>query len=361
MRIHLPTRLLLLVVALAALTAAYQSARIEEAMAETAMRFIQALPAEQKPKVVFEFADKDRMNWHFFPDPGYTDEYGHDRRGLGYKYMDDRQQRLASALVSSGLSPAGFSKAMSVMTLEDILRVIEKDTTGYRDIGKYYVSIFGQPSAVGTWGWKLEGHHLALNYTIKDGKLVSTSPTFFGANPHHVREGPHKGMRALGREEDAARALVKSLNPKQRQEAILYDVAYEDILTLADIRAKLDNEPLGLPASKLNTQQYEMLSAVVAEYANNMPAEVAAGRMKAFQDAPRDKVFFVWTGSVEPGKGDYYRVQTPTFLIEYDNTQHGNNHSHSVWRDFNGDFGMDVLAAHHRAFPHGLSRIHHAD
>jgi hypothetical protein len=168
-------------------------------------------------------------------------------------------------------------------------------------------------------------------------------------------------MRTLGREEDLARELIRSLDAKQRREAILYDVAYEDILTLADLRAKLDNEPSGLPASWLNARQYEMLGAIVAEYANNMPAEVAARRLRAFESAPRDRLFFAWTGSIEPGKGDYYRVQGPAFLIEYDNTQHGNNHSHSVWRDFQGDFGLDVLAAHYRAVPHGLSRVQDAD
>ena len=183
---------------------------------------------------------------------------------------------------------------------------------------------------------------------------MSASPTFFGGNPHEVREGDRKGLRTLEREEDLARKLVRSLNENQQKQAIVADVAYEDILTVAETRAQLEGEPEGLPASEMTEEQLDVLMDLIAEYAHNMPPEIAAVRMKAALETPREKLYFAWAGSTEPGVGDYYRVHSPTFLIEYDNTQNENNHSHSVWRDFEGDFGFDVLAWHHRRHDHGL-------
>jgi hypothetical protein len=176
-------------------------------------------------------------------------------------------------------------------------------------------------------------------------------------------------MRALAEEEDRAVALLASFDPEQKKQAIISDVATEDILTLAAQRAKIEGEPRGLPASKMNAKQYEMFMAVIEEYASNMPAEIAARRMKSAREAPRDQIYFAWAGRVDRAKpkpiplgmwttgnrepnGNYYRVQSPAFLIEYDNTQNLSNHSHSVWRDFNGDFGLDVLAMHHRLYDH---------
>ena len=161
-------------------------------------------------------------------------------------------------------------------------------------------------------------------------------------------------MRPLGREEDLARKLAQSLSADQRKTAVVDEKAYRDILTAFQTRAKLEDQPPGIAASKLSAQQYETLVAVLEEYAYNMPAEIAAKRMKQVKDTPKDKLMFAWAGSIEPGKGDYYRIQSPTFLVEYDNTQNNNNHSHSVWRDYEGDFGADVLAMHYRQFDHGL-------
>ena len=242
---------------------------------------------------------------------------------------------------------------MTVMSLEEVLHIIENDTVGRRDPDRYYFSIYGSPSAEGTWGWRAEGHHISLHYTFANGKLIAATPTFFGANPHKVLEGPRKGLRALAGEEDLARSLVKSLDPKQRKKVLVAAKAPRDILTSADTRAKLEDQPPGLAASEMTAKQYNMLLALVDEYADNMPEQVASQRRKAMRDTPRDKVFFAWAGGIEPGLGDYYRVQAPAFLVEYDNTQNENNHSHSVWRDYEGDFGRDVLAMHYQQFAHG--------
>jgi hypothetical protein len=308
-------RLIGLFLCAVALAAAYHQASTEAVMAESAQQFLDSLTAEQKGETVFDFNSETRTVWHFVPDNNYLDMRGFPRKGLKYKQMTSEQRRLADALVASGLSQTGFLKAMKIMSLEQVLAVMENDKAGRRDPEGYHYSVFGKPDLAGTWGWRVEGHHISFNYTIKDGRLVSASPSFFGANPHRVLDG---------------------------------------ILTAAETRAKLEKQPRGLPASKMNGTQVALLMDLLGEYVHNMPPPIAEARAKAVKDTKHGELFFAWAGGIEPGKGDYYRVQAPTFLVEYDNTQNKNNHSHTVWRDFEGDFGRDVLAAHHRLYDHGL-------
>jgi hypothetical protein len=230
------------------------------------------------------------------------------------------------------------------MSLEEVLKVMEGDSGARRDPDKYHFSIFGQPAEKGVWGYRVEGHHVSVHFTVVNGKLAAT-PTFFGANPAEVRQGPRKGLRALAREEDLARELLNSLTPEQQQVAIVSPKAYSDILTAADRKAALEGQPSGLNAAKLKVEQRRMLDTLVAEYVNNVPVEVAEQRMRQFKEAGNN-IHFAWAGAVERGGPHYYRVQTPSFLIEYDNTQNGANHIHSVWRDYKGDFGLDLLGDH---------------
>ena len=358
---HIRIRLAALLLCGAAMGLAYHEARLEEVMAQSAQHFLNALTPDQAQKSQLAFDSADRTLWHFVPDNNFEQTHGHPRPGLTFGELEPYQRRLADALLSSGLSKAGFGKVVTIMSLEDVLRRAEKDSAGRRDPLKYHVTVFGKPSVNGTWAWRIEGHHVSMNYTIKDGKLVASTPSFFGSNPHEVREGPRSGLRVLSREEDLARKLVTSLNEEQRKAAVVDGTAYRDVLTAFQTRAKLEDQPPGIQASKLTAEQYEMLVAVLEEYAYNMPTEVAEKRMKQVRETAKDKLLFAWAGSIEPGQGDYYRVQSPAFLVEYDNTQNRNNHSHSVWRDFNGDFGFDVLAMHHRQFEHGLGSVAVAD
>lgn len=341
-------RLCALTVCALALLAAHHRTRTEKVLYETASRFVNSLSSEQRAEAVFKFAHATRTVWHFFPDNAFAREYGYARKGVSYKAMAPEQRRLADALLAAGLSQAGFAKVMAVQTLEEILRLLEKDTTGNRDIDKYYYSIFGTPSLEGTWGFRVEGHHVSLNFTFKEGRLISASPTFLGANPHRVLAGQYQGMRVLAEEEDLARALVRSLDARQLGKAVVAEVAYPDVLTKADSRARLEGQPSGLPASDMTAAQLDRLMVLIREYANNLPGEVAERRMQKARRTAPDQLFFAWAGSVQPGAGEYYRVQAPSFLIEYDNTQNNNNHSHSVWRDFDGDFGRDLLAWHYQ-------------
>jgi hypothetical protein len=183
------------------------------------------------------------------------------------------------------------------------------------------------------------------------GQSIGSSPQFFGANPAEVRDGPMKGMRVLSAEEDLARSLVKSFTPAQRAEAVLSATAPGDILTSNQRKAAIQ-EDRGIAYSKLSKDQQGTLLAVIEEYLGAQPLAQARQRLDKIRVAGFEQIKFAWMGGVEKGEGHYYRVQGKTFLIEYDNTQNGANHIHCVWRDFNGDWGQDLLAEHYRNSPH---------
>jgi hypothetical protein len=320
------------------LTSAYHRLNSSSLMADTANRFLASLTPEQRTKATFAFEEDERQNWHFVPI---------ERKGLALREMTPAQKHLATALLSAGLSQQGFFKAETVMSLEDVLHAIEHGTGPERDPEKYYFSIFGVPSADGTWGYRVEGHHLSQNYTVVGGH-VAGAPSFFGANPAEVREGPRKGLRTLAAEEDLGRAVIQSLDPEQRKIAVVDKDAYKDILTFDSRQAALKGQPSGLPASKMNAKQFDLLMNLLGEYANNMPEQIAQVREEQIKKAGKD-IYFAWAGGFEKGDPHYYRVQTASFLIEYDDTQNNANHIHSVWRDFNGDFGVDLLKLHYQS------------
>jgi Protein of unknown function (DUF3500) len=311
-------------------------------MAESATRFLASLSTEQKTKAVFSFEDEQRFDWHFIP---------RARKGIPLKELNDDQRRLAMEFMKSGLGAAGYQKATTIISLEIILKEIEKEGRQVRDPELYYFSVFGTPSVKNIWGWRVEGHHISLNFTVIKGELISTTPHFFGANPAEVKQGPRQGLRALAGEEDKARDLVQSLDEKQRTVAIFDKTAPKDIIT-ANSRKADPLKPEGLAASQMNKQQKDQLNKLLEEYISRMPQDVADERRKKMREAGMDKIYFAWAGGVNRGEPHYYRIQGPTFLIEYDDTQNEANHIHSVWRDFNGDFGDDLLRNHYKTSPH---------
>jgi len=316
-------------------------------MTETAQAFLSSLSEEQKAKTVFRFEDEERFFWHYIPTNAIPQRYKKPRMGLTLGEMTPPQKHLASALLSAGLSQRGYIKATTIMSLEDILRVMEKDTVGNRNPERYHFSVFGEPSDSGTWGYRVEGHHLSLHFTVVKGK-VAGSPTFLGSNPAEVRQGPRKGLRALAREEDLARTLLNALDDGQKKTAIVTADAYKDILTEASRKAALEGQPNGLPVSKMNSKQRLLLEELLDEYVHNVPEQVAQARLAQIKKAGTN-MHFAWAGTGERGGAHYYRVQAATFLVEYDNTQNNANHIHSVWRDFDGDFGLDLLKQHYAA------------
>ena len=307
-------------------------------MAECATRFLSALDPDQRGKATFAFDTDERMNWHFIPK---------ERKGLSLREMTPYQKHLASALLAAGLSQTGYIKAVTIMSLEDVLKIIENDSGEHRNPEKYYFSVFGTPSDSGTWGYRVEGHHLSQNYTVVNGKVID-GPSFFGANPAEVRQGPRKGLRTLPGEDDLGIELIHTLDEQQQGVAIVDPTAYRDILTAASRKAALQGQPSGLSASKMNARQFDLLKALMEEYGRNVPDELAEGRMEQINKAGRN-ISFAWSGGINRGDQHYYRVHAPSFLIELDDTQDNANHIHSVWRDFAGDFGEDVLQQHYHA------------
>jgi hypothetical protein len=315
---------------------------VGEEMADAANAWLASLTNEQRARAYFEFKNDERLNWHFIP---------RERRGLPWKDMEPAQRHLASALLSSGLSQRGYIKATTIMSLEQILKELEQDRGPHRDPENYYWSIFGQPAPHGTWGWRVEGHHLALNFTIVEGEYFASSPSMFGSNPAEVRQGSRAGLRVLAAEEDLGRELVRSLDADQRSKALVSDTAPRDVLTGAE-RKVSPLSPTGLAAAAMTDSQKKLLRRLLEEYARRARAELADADLARIDKEGFDKVHFAWAGSEQPGQGHYYRVQGPTFLLEYDNTQNNANHIHAVWRDFTGDFGEDILARHYRETPH---------
>jgi len=318
-------------------------------MAETANRFLQSLAPEQRARAQFAFDDQERFFFHYIPTDDFPKSLKRPRLGLMLREMTPQQKHLASALLSAGLSQTGYIKAATIMSLEEVLRVLEGDSAGRRDPEKYHFSIFGQPADKGVWGYRIEGHHVSLHFTVIDGE-ASGNPTFLGSNPAEVRSGPMTGLRVLANEEDKARALLESMSPAQKKMAIVDAKAYRDILTAASRTAALAGQPSGLHFSKMTAAQRRLLVALIAEYIDNLPSEMAAQRRLRLKES-KDEVWFAWAGVEQRGGPHYYRVQTPLFLIEYDNTQNRANHIHSVWRDFQGDWGQDVLKMHYETSP----------
>ncbi len=312
------------------------------AMARAAEAFIRALEPDQRQSALFAFEDQERFDWHYIP---------RERAGLPLKAMTADQRALALAFLKRGLSAEGYRKATAIMALEAVLREIETFNWLGRDPEKYYFSFFGTPSANGTWGWRLEGHHLALNLTIVKGQWVAAAPRFLGANPADVHSGAHAGQRVLAREEDLARTLVRSLSPAQQARAVFRRQAYRDIVTGTDAAAR-PPDPAGISASDLDAAQRRQLHQLIDVYLQAMTAEVARQRMDAILKSGWNRIRFGWAGGLEPGQPHYYRVQGPSFILEYDNVQNGANHIHTVWRDFEGDFGRDLLREHYARVAH---------
>jgi hypothetical protein len=306
-------------------------------MFQTADTFLNSLSSEQRRAACFPFEDGERYDWHYVP---------RRRNGLALKDMTPDQQVLAREFLKTGLSQSGYRKSATIMKLETVLREIEAFDMG-RDPEKYFFSFFGLPSGNGTWGWRVEGHHLSLNFTIIEGRLLATAPRFFGANPAKVAAGELSGLRTLAAEEDLARRLLNSLDAEQKQKAVFRQQAYADIVTgNAEEVAPLDQ--VGIAAAALDGAQMDVLLRLVDEYVSALTPEIARQRAEAVRSSGLNRIHFGWAGSLIPGRPHYYRIQGAAFLVEYDNVQNSANHIHTVWRDLDGDFGRDLLREHYR-------------
>jgi hypothetical protein len=303
--------------------------------------FLDSLSPELKQKAQFPLDADERMNWFYTPVP---------RKGLTLKDMNEAQRTAALNLLRAGLSEKGYSRAETIRALEDVL-VEMGGNPRQRDRELYYFTVFGEPGPKSTWGWRYEGHHISQNWTVVNGAAMATTPQFFGANPAEVRQGSRKGTRAIAVEEDLAFELLRSLDAAQRKAAILDAKAPNDILTTNSREAAIQ-EDRGLAYAQMNAGQKALLVKLIETNAEAQPQAVARERVARVRAAGLDAVKFAWMGAAEKGEGHYYRVQGPTFLIEFDNTQNDANHIHLVWRDFKGDWGRDLLAEHYKTSQH---------
>jgi hypothetical protein len=316
------------------------------AMAGAAQAFLDTLNAEQRPKATFAFDDASRFEFRYTP---------RARTGLPLKEMTEAQRAKAHELLKTGLSLRGYTNATDIIALENVLRAIEPVRTGpnalVRDPELYFVSIYGVPQGKTPWGWKFEGHHISVNFTLVDGQPIVFAPSFFGSNPAVVRDGPQAGKRALREEEESGRALMAAFTDAQRAKVIFTAEAPREMLT-AENREATVLESVGITYAEMTSAQKRLLEKVLDAYLGRVAPELAKARLEAIQKTGMDRVTFGWAGTLEVGGPHYYRVQGPTFLIEYDNVQNGANHIHSVWRDFSGDFGRDLLGEHYKAYAH---------
>src|ERR1035441_5108579 len=263
------------------LTAAYKRAEPSSVMADAANALLNSLWPDQKAKVSYAFDDDERLTWHFVPTgANYKPGDRELRKGMPLGAMQPFQRELATALLAAGLSQQGVIKAQSILILEGAKPV------NRRDPDNYFITIFGTPSAKGTWGYRIEGHHLAQNYTIIDGK-VSDSPSFFGSNPAEVRIGPRKGLRVLALEDDYGYDMIESLDKTQQDVAVVDKTALKDIITGAARKAALNGAPNGLSAAKMTAMQYDKLMTIVELYASNVPQAMAEKRLELARKQPK--------------------------------------------------------------------------
>jgi len=315
-------------------------------MTATANKFLASLSQTQKSKAQFKFDDSERYNWHFVPK---------SRKGLPLKEMSESQYAVAMDLLRMALSDTGFQKTSDIIHLEGILREVEgrPENDDYRDPGKYYFSIFGNPATDSIWGWRLEGHHISFNLSVKNNSIVSGTPGFLGTNPAIVLSGPEKGKYILKNETELGLALLRSLNAEQSKKAIIDNSAPAEIITGNNRKAMIEN-PQGILYGELNPAQQTLFMQLLSIYIHRYTRLFAMEMMKEIETAGLNNLRFAWAGSQQSGPGNphYYRVQGPTIIIEYDNTQNNANHIHTVIRDLKNDFGGDELLEHYRSSHH---------
>jgi hypothetical protein len=310
--------------------------------ANPATSFLNSLNSEQQKKAKYDFEDQARFRWHYLPATMF------ERPGIALSALDSKQKKLAFELLKANLSASGYDKTLRIIDLENVLAEIEGDTER-RDPEKYHLAIYGDPKDK-AWAWSFQGHHVALHFTIL-GDVVSFVPRFLGSNPAMIKEGKRKGERTLHKEEDLGFELINDLSESQRKKAVISAKAFPDILTANSAQAG-PLEEAGIKIQELNENQKGMLKSIIKEYLSVMPDDQASHRLSRLREEDMDEIHFAWAGAFELGKPHYYRVQGKTFLIEFDNTQTKANHIHSVWRDFDGDFGRDLIKEHYQNSDH---------
>ena len=306
--------------------------------------WLEGLDADRRSRATFPFDSGERFAWQYTPGP---------RAGLAIRDMDAEQRAAAVSIVRASLSPRGAAEVEAIIALETVLGELERASgragLHRRDPELYWFAVFGAADDEAAWSWRIGGHHIAIHLTLAGGRVVGSAPSFLGANPAVGPSGPTAGARALTGEEEIARALLAGLTERQRQTAIVDDVAPADILSGNGARAVMTSIPTGIRYADLDGRGRDALERLVRHYLGRARREIEAAEWDRIRSAGLDDVTFAWAGSEVAGHGHYYAVRGPGFLVEYDNTQNGANHIHAVWRDLANDWGEDLLAGHYAA------------
>ena len=301
--------------------------------------FLESLSTEQLEKATFHYLDGERIFWYYPP---------MNRHGLALRDMENSQRKLAMAIIEKTLDPLAYNRTKQIIDHETILGTVEKEAgiiSFRRDPELYYWTIFGNPRGEDPWGWRVEGHHVSLHFSIWGEDVIATTPFFFGANPAEVLKGDQAGLRILSNREDMAIELINSLDSEQRTRAIVEDAAPWDILTYNSSKPVVPKEE-GLPGAHMNGTQQEILMSLITEYVTQVRSDISQDKLSAIQKQGVGNVHLAWAGKTEPFKPHYYRIHSGNFLIEYDNVQNDANHIHSVIRDVENDFAQDVMREH---------------
>jgi len=303
----------------------------------TALALLDALDDGQADRARGTLADPRLTEWSYLPG---------ERPGLNLEDLGSAQHALLLEMLRAAHSASGAELAVGAIEVERVRREL---TSGAPPSGdRYWLRVLGDPSVDEPWGWRINGHHLAVHVVVA-GDTTTLTPHFIGSEPAVIPSGPHTGRRLLGPEEDLARELAAGLDPDQRALGISADVAPADILTRHDPVADPSLLPTGIGRDLLRPDQRQLLDRLVRRYLDRAPTSYADRCWREAEEAGPDAIRFAWAGPTErgPGRGHYYCVTAPDFLIEYDNTQDDANHAHSVWRHLRDDFGTDPLRAHY--------------
>lgn len=315
---------------------AAHSRTLQGALTRAATALLEQLDEQQRGLVVTTLDDPAWTRWSYLPG---------DRPGLSLEGADAGLLGLVNELIVVSHSELGASHVRGAMAVE---RERRRSVTGVAPDGdRYWLRVHGTPAADGAWAWRLNGHHVGVHVMV-DGDGATFTPHFIGAEPAHIRSGDLSGTRLLGREEDLARELLARLRPAQLGQAVSSEQAPDDILSGMDPAVDPDVLPAGVRRGDLDVGQRRALDALVRRYLDRLPTAYADECWEEAMDVAPDDVAFAWAGGTQPGQGHYYCVTSPVFLIEYDNTQDGANHAHSVLRHLRDDFGGDALRSHLR-------------
>jgi hypothetical protein len=307
--------------------------------------FLNSLDEKLNAKARYTMDNPERFNWYFVP---------RDRNGVSMRNLSDAQRKAALAMLKASLSDQGYGKAAAIMELEILLKELEArgPEDNYRDPTNYYITIFGEPSKVNLWGWRFEGHHISFSFTSDKNKIVSSTPSFFGNNPGIVPRGPEKGKSILKQETDLGYELCNSFTTEQKAKVIFSETAPNEIIT-SNKRSVEMITPTGLLYQDMTDSQQKLFLQLLNTYVKNYELGFANTLMAKIKKAGMNTLSFSWAGALTPGGGaNYYRIQSPVLLIEYDNSQNNANHIHTVVRDFTNDFAGDILREHYQNEKH---------